>query len=675
MKRYLTIVLTILCLIAFTAAPAGAARPVIRYPVTFNGHPVMFDVEPETVNGSLFVPFRAIFEKMGATVEYDGAENVIIAKRGDVTIKLTPGSAVAYVNGSARTLPAPVYIKEERAMVPVRFISEALGATVKYDPATTQVSIVDEKWPKRGGTLNLALWNKPEGKFNPIVTSDTYSSNIVGMVYDGLWRYDERYTPIPAIAEAWEWDETNTKLTFYLRKDVKFFDGTPLTAKDVIFTYKAIWHPRYIGPRNTGWEDVLGWEEYTKGIKGESKEDFEQGYVTTNGIEGLYAPDDYTVVFQLKQPNATFLFNVAYGILDSSKYKNIPVQDFGTARDPFNHSPNGNGAFKLTRVEEGQYYVLEANDNYWSGRPYIDRVIWRVVAPDVAVGEMQRGNLDFVEISAPELEAYQAMSHVRVTEFPDMLYQQMVFNTAEGPTADKLVRKAIAYAIDRQAIIHNLMKDHASSMYTPVHPLTWAFTEDVEKYEYNPEKAKQLLDEAGWKVGRDGIREKDGKRLHLRLIYPNVGNPVRQATAPVVQQWLKEVGIEVELVGYDWPSINTKVFEQYDFDMYFIGFSLGNSDPDPTGLWDKGSIAPGAYNAARWWTPKSEELIAKGKQTGDIEERIAIYQEWQQHWADEVPAVIFYAVNTLIASHERLQNFKPGPQGYLWNLEELWLSY
>ncbi|HYG59068.1 MAG TPA: copper amine oxidase N-terminal domain-containing protein, partial [Symbiobacteriaceae bacterium] len=144
MKRYLTLVLTVLCLIAFAAAPAAAARPQKNYPVTFNGHPILFDVEPELINDRTFVPFRAIFEKMGATVDYDGLTNIITAVRGSVTIKLSPGSETAYVNGAAMTLPAAPYIKNGRTLVPLRFVSEALGADVQYNDATTAISITDK---------------------------------------------------------------------------------------------------------------------------------------------------------------------------------------------------------------------------------------------------------------------------------------------------------------------------------------------------------------------------------------------------------------------------------------------------------------------------------------------------------------------------------------------------
>lgn len=673
MKRFLVLILTALMLVT-AAAPALAARPEVKYPVTFNGHPIMFDVEPVNVNDRVFVPFRAIFEKMGADVQWDPSTRTVTATRGDVTIQLVIGSTTARVNGQARTLDAAPFIQDNRTMVPLRFVSEAFGAQVEYDNATTAIRIVDPNWPRRGGTLNLALWNKPAHTFNPIIVNEVYADAIVSKVWDGLWRYDERVIPIPALAEHWEWDDTNTVLTFYLRRDVRFHDGTPFTAKDVIFTYKAIWHPRYLGPRNTGWEDVLGWEEYTKGLKGETPENFANGYVTPTPIEGLYAPDDYTVVFKLKKPNAVFLENLAYGILDHTKYLNVPVQDFATARDPNFTKLNGTGPFKLESFVEGQHYILTANKDYFLGAPYIDRIIYRVLDSNVAVGEMQRGTLDMVEFNATEYDAYKNLSNINIVEYPAMQYQYMGFNTVEGPTSDKRVRQAIAYAINRDVIIQNIMGNHASALYTPIHPLTWAYTDDVEQYNFNPAKARELLDQAGWTVGPDGVRVKDGQRLRLRLVYPNEGNQARIRTAPVVQQMLKEVGIEVELVGYDFTTVSTKVFEEYDFDLYFIGMSL-SIDPDPSDIFGREAAeTPGSFNGVRWWTPYSEELLAKAKQTTDIAERAELYYEWQKHFAEEMPAYFFYAPTALRATSKRLQNYRPGVQGDWWNIEEIWLS-
>jgi len=677
-KRYLSIVLTVAVVLAAMAVPASAARPELKFPVTFNGHPVLFDTEPEIVNDRTFVPFRAIFEKMGAGIEYDAATKTITAKRGNTTVKLTIGSDTAYVNGAAKTLSAAPYIKNDRTMVPLRFVGEAFGGSVSYDAATTKIAIVDSAWPRRGGTLNLAMWNAPEGNFNPIYVADTYGSNIVSMMYDGLWRLDEKLTPSPALAESWEWDSTGTQLTFYLRKDVRFHDGSPVTAADVVFAYKGIFHPKYKGPRNSGYEGVLGWEDYNKGVKGESAADFANGFVSTGNLEGLYAKDDYTLVWKLKEPNSVFLIaQTGFGAIDHTRYGSIPVQDWGTARDPNNVYPNGTSAFKMEQYLEGQYASLVANTDYYAGRPYVDKVLWKMVSTDVAVGEMQRGGLDMSEFSAREFATYKDLENagtVKITEFPDLVFQMMYFNTAAGPTADKNVRQAISYAIDRNQIIHNLMKDHASTMYGPIHPLFWAYTEEVEHYDYNTAKSAQLLDASGWKLQNDGFRYKDGKKLALKLSYPGGGsNPVRQATAPVVQGWLKAIGIDITLVPMDWPTINKVVFEDHAFDLQFMGFQL-SLDPDPTGLFDKAALVPGGFNPTGWWTPRSEELITAGKRTGDIEERMDIYHEWARLFTEDAPVYFFYAANTLYSNNPRLQNFKPIPTSPLWNQEELWLA-
>jgi peptide/nickel transport system substrate-binding protein len=648
--------------------------------VTFNGRYINFDVAPEIKNDRTFVPFRAIFEKMGAEVSYDAGSQTVTATRDGKKVQLTIGSTTGSVNGSTTTLAAAPYISDDRTLVPLRFVSEAFGASVNYTEEqdrglVKKIEINDANWPKRGGTLNLALYDKPEGKFNPITWADTYSSNIGGLMYDGLFSLDESFQPVPAIAESWEWSEGDTKLTFHLRKGVTFFDGTPVTAHDFVFTYKAIAHPKYIGPRNSGFENVLGWNEYNKGQTGESAANFENGIVTDSNIAGVYAEDDLTLSFKMSSPNAAFfLGNAGYAAVDRTKYANVPVQFWGTSQDPNNNFPNGDGYYKMGDYAEGRYASLLANPNYWNGRPYIDKILYRVVDPSVAVGEVKVGNLDVVDFTDPaDLQAYQAMSNVKVSEYPDLAFQMMWMNTKDPILSDKTVRQAIAYAIDRQSIIHNLMGDHASALYQPIVPVLWAYTEDVPHYDFNPAMAGQLLDQAGWKKGADGWRYKDGQKLTLALTYPNTGNPVRIKTAPVVKKMLEDVGIEVPLLGFDRVTAFAKMTDTHQYQLGFMGFSL-SVEPDPAGIWDKASAVDGGFNVAQWWTDKSEQLIAAGKSTGDIEKRIEIYHDWAQEWADQMPAYLFYTPNAFVVGNNRVGNLKPSTVGFLWNLNDLYLK-
>ncbi|MDB4898158.1 MAG: oligopeptide transporter substrate-binding protein, partial [Firmicutes bacterium] len=450
MKRYLVLLLSVLCVMC-SAMPGSAARPDVRFSVTFNGHPVRFDVQPEVVPpGHTMVPLRAIAEKMGAQVTYDAATQTVTARRGSTTISLTIGRTTATINGREQSLPLAPYIKDGRTLIPLRFISETLGAAVKFDPATSAIAIVDSTWPRRGGDLNLALPHKPEGPLNPIITNDAYGNDLIGMIYDGLWRYDDRLMPVPALAESWAWSEDDTKLTFYIRKGVRFFDGTELTADDVLFTFKAIAHPQYSGALNAGYDGVLGWTDYHNAIRGESAADFAAGKVTTAALAGLYAADRYIVVFKLSKADGPFFFrNTGTGILDHSKYQAIPVQDWGTARDPYNAKPNGTGAFRMDQYQDGELAILKANEHYWAGRPYVDRVIFRVVTADVAVSELQSGKLDVAEFGAGNSDAYQVMNNVTVHQLKDAVFQSMGMNTARGITSDLAVRQAISYGIDR----------------------------------------------------------------------------------------------------------------------------------------------------------------------------------------------------------------------------------
>lgn len=678
-KRNLTSLVVAGALVAGAVSPAMAALGD-RYQVTFNGRQILFDVQPEVKNSRTFVPFRAIFEKMGAEVSFDAGTSTVTASRDGKSVRLTIGSTTGFVNGASATLDAAPYISDSRTMVPLRFVSEAFGATVSYNEVqdrglVKKIEINDPNWPRRGGTLNLALYDRPQSGFNPIMANDTYTSDIMDLMYDGLWASDESFQPQPALAESWEWSADEKQITFHLRKGAMFFDGTPITAKDWVFTYKAIAHPRYMGPRNSGFEAVLGWADYNAGKKGESAADFENGFVSTGNIEGIVAVDDYTLVFKLDSVNAAFLMGQAvYGTVDSKRYASIPVQDWGTARDPNVIFPNGTGAFKMNDYAEGRYASLVANPNYWNGKPYMDKVLYRIISSDVTLGEMQIGNLDVAEFTSPSsLPAYNAIPHVEVAEFPGLVYQLMWFNTRDSVIGQKEMRHAIAYAIDKEAIIHNLMEDHASPLYAPLHPVLWASTDDVEQYAFNPTKSGQILDSLGYKMGNDGFRYKDGKKLTIELTHPNTGNPVRIKTAPVVQKMLQDVGIDLQLVGYETGTAFDKILIDHDFQLGFMGFSL-SIDPDPDGIWSASAICDDCFNGAQWTTPLSEQLILKGKSTNDIEKRIEAYHEWAKHWADELPAYLFYAPNTFAVANKRVGNWRPGTAGTLWGLEDIYLK-
>jgi peptide/nickel transport system substrate-binding protein len=655
-KRLLSVLLTAALMVGLMALPAAAGP--LGLTVTFNKHDVRMDVQPTVVNGRTMVPFRAIFEKMGATVGYDAATQTITATRGGTNVSLRIGSTAATVNGQSRTLDVAPMIVGGRTLVPLRFVGEAFGARVDYDGTDNHVNITDYNYPKRGGTIYGALWSAPVQKLNPIITPDWYTGQVIGPIFSGLWFFDDKGTPTGDLATHWEVDENNFTITFYMRKDATFHDGRPVTAHDVALSYYGIMHPDYKGSANSGYDAVEGYEEYHKsGNKAH--------------LTGLRVLNDYTLQWKLTKPDAPFFINNTSGVaIPRHLYENVPVADWGTSKDPNNAFPIGSGPFKFSAWAEGQYAILKRNESYYRGEVYLDQIIYRVMSTDVALGAFSTGDIHYGDVNVNDLDALSRMPHIEVMEYPGLVWQHMTFNNRQPYLQDKRVRQAIAYLIDRPTIIRQLLRSHGSTMYTPIHPLTWAFSDDVQKYEKNPQKAAELLAEAGYTRRADGWY-KDGQKLKLRLLFPS-GNPVRMATAPVVQQWLGEAGIEVVLERYDFGTLIPKLFEDWDFDLAFLGWAVSTPEPDPRWVAGKANIGPDQDNFSGWYTDKSEELMERAVRTLDLEERIEIYREWQQHFTDEVPFLVLYATNEIKGRNKKFMNYRPTPFGEQWNIEEWW---
>ncbi len=662
MKRYLSLALAAALLLSvFGTSAMGASPDDLK--VTFNGHNVSFDVAPRIENGRTLVPFRAIFEKMGATINYDAASRTIRATRGSKNIALTIGSTTATVDGKSVALDVAPSIVDDRTLVPLRFVGEALGASVTYDGASRVVKIVDPNYPKRGGTVTMSQFSAPKVSFSPWnIPNDVYTGFVISQLYSSLWYYDDKVQPTPDLATHWDISADEKTITYHLRKDAKFHDGTPVTAHDVAFTYYVLLHPDYKGTVGGGAKMIAGYEAYNK--SGNRAD-----------LTGLKVIDDYTIAFTSSQVDAGFFVATGGTASPRHKYENVPVADIGTSKDPNNVFPIGSGPFKWKEHVEGQYIVWEKNPDYYGGEVYLDKVIWRVQPAATAVAQMEIGAIDWMEQVAPaDIAKLSGMNHVKVVEYAGGSYQVMNINNRNYPLSDKRLRQALAYAFDRPAIIQNILLGHASPMLTPIHPLNWAYNADVDARAYNPAKAKELIASMGYTMRNDGyFYDSNGKRLKLRLHYPT-GNAARVATAPVAQQFLKDIGIEVELIVMDFASMLAVVRDdpKADWDLSFSGWSIGNPEPDPRQLYAKNSIGPGLSNMAGWSTPKSEELIAKSMGTLDLEARIEAFSAWQEHFVDEQPNLPLYAVNKIDAVNTRIQGYKPHPYSYgqIWNIFE-----
>lgn len=524
--------------------------------------------------------------------------------------------------------------------------------------------------PQMGGTVTGAMDTAPSGQFNPIFYEEAYEANIIEFVYEGLVGQDENLEFIPSLAKEWTFNDDQSEVTFKLQENAKWHDGEAFTADDVVFTYKMLSSPGYAeagGIRTYIAENLLGYKEYSEG--------------TSTEFQGVEKVDDHTVIFKFAAPNVKALGDAAFPIIPEHIFGSMDVADMPSAPESREAGKViGTGPFKFTEMVQGEQYVLAKNAEYWNGEPYLDQVVWKVVDQAVILGLLETGEIDFVAnpngFQAADFETVDAMPNVEIVEQPDFGYQIMGFMMNHGPIMDKTkwkenpkvkdpkVRQAIAYAIDRQALIDGLFYGRGSVINSPIATQFDAYDDkNPPQYKHDPEQAKSLLDEAGYvdKDG-DGFREDpEGKEWVLNLNYP-LGNKDRERSAPIIQEFLEAVGIKIELVQ---PKEAPVYFEDLDvnstgWDLFLIGWSLDSSDPDPGGIWR--SDVP--YNYPRWNNETADAKVAesnKPPEAFDKAYRNEKLSEWQVMFGEDLPAVLLYAKNSLWAYNSRLQGVEVLP--------------
>jgi peptide/nickel transport system substrate-binding protein len=542
--------------------------------------------------------------------------------------------------------------------------------------------------PKKGGTVIGAMDTAPSGQFNPVFYEEAYEANILDITHEALLEQNDKLEFLPGLAKDWEFNEDQTEVTFKLQEGVKWQDGEPFTANDVVFTYKILSSPGYEeagGIRSYYAENLLGYEDFRSG--------------KTKDFQGVVAVDEHTVTFKFAQPNVKALANASFTIIPEHVFKDIPIEDMPNA--PESREPGkviGTGPFKFTEMVQNEQYVLEKNADYWKSEPYLDKIVWKVVDQAVILGLLENGEIDFVAdpngFQAADYDTIDAMEHIEIIEQPDFGYQVMGFKTnhrAKGDTSldpskwtpneklkDQKVRQAIAYAVDRQKLIAGLLHGKGTIQNSPIATQFEAYDDkNPPQYEFDPEKAKSLLDEAGYvdKDG-DGFREDPkGNKWVLNLNYP-IGNQIRERSAPIIEEFIEAVGIEIDLRQ---PKEAQAYFDDLennsqDWDLYLVGWSLDSQDPDPTGLWD----APAAYNYGRWNNPEADKILKEAVTPPDafnVKYRNEKYSEWQVKFGEDLPALILYAQNKLYGYNNRLKGVDTLPyrfanQTHLWNVTE-----
>lgn len=499
-------------------------------------------------------------------------------------------------------------------------------------------------------SVTLAMFSKPTNSFAYPFYDNQYDAYILKYLYDSLWDFNEKMVPVPQIAERWEFSEDKRSLTFYLRKDVKWHDGKPFTAEDVAFTWEVIADPDYQGKYFETVELIQGAKD-----KKEKK---------TKNIAGITIIDPHTIRIELEKPYSNTLGKLWSKPIAKHVYEGTPVKNMHRA-DATMKKPVGTGPFKLKESKNNEYYVLEKNKEYYiKGKPHLDQIIWKVMNQDVAVGALIKGDVDGVaDLSPSHFKKLRKSNNVQILEKSDLSYQYLGINNESPKLQDKRMRQALAYAIDRQALVSGLMDGHGYVINQSIVKESWAYNEELEDaYPYDVNKAKQLLAEMGYQdVNNDGfVEDPQGKPFVLKLDYPT-GNPVRVKSAPIIKQNIEKAGIKIDLKQPRDLNAMFDMVERGDFELYLGGWSL-SVEPDPAQIWRSDVI----YNYPKYKNPKSDELLDKAvtsPESFDLDKRKKIYAEWTKLIAEDQPIVFLYSMNKIEAFTKRVKNVKQGPMG------------
>jgi peptide/nickel transport system substrate-binding protein len=530
----------------------------------------------------------------------------------------------------------------------------------------------EETAPKDGGILTYALDSEFKGILNWNFYDMDGDDDILDFFDDNLIGFDENLKPEPNIAN---WETTdNQNYTFTFEKGVKWHNGEELTVHDWVFALETI---ATIGGEHQRWSNVNTIEGAVAFNEGKK-----------DSISGLEVVDDHTLKIKFEKARVNNLENVWTYPLSRKEFEGIAPKDMA-ASPQVRTTPIGTGPFKVSKVIPGESVELVRNEEYWKGKPHIEKVIIKVIDTSLTTGELKNGSVDmtpFHPTIRPEIEA---LENVNVARIPGLTYYFVGFKLGkydgnkvvmDNPKyANKQLRQAMLYAINREEWVKAFFNGLGKPLNRPVPSAHWiaAPNEDMpNQYKYDPKKAKQLLDEAGYKdVDGDGFREDPkGKEFVVKFSHYATGNPTFEARATALTQYWEEVGLKTTL---QMPDVNL-YYDQIEKDdpsleVFYAGWSTG-ADPDPSGLWGIDSV----WNYPRWANDEAEKLLQDAVDISvvgtDAEKRRDLYAEWQEIFNEEVPGLPILELEDVMAINKRVQGVEydvSGPNSrHLWWIKE-----
>lgn len=491
---------------------------------------------------------------------------------------------------------------------------------------------------------------------NPILSEEMNGTYVLNAIFSQLLRMNadgdlvpDLAVKVPTVANGGI-SKDGLVYTFQLNKKAKWHDGKPVTSADVKFTWETIMNPK---------------------VQVVSRDGFDK-------IAKIETPDKYTVKMYLKERQADWLLNWA-----QTQASIVPEHILGkfkpeqiTKGMDFARHPIGSGPYKFVEWKENQYVIVEANKDYFGKGPYLQKIIYRLgYNTNTLLVALRTGEIDVTQVQPNQAEEVKKISRLQVVLKPSAIYAHITPDLRKPIFQDVRVRQALSYAIPREQIVQKILKGIGQPAASSLTPVSWAYDKKIKPYPFDLAKAKQLLDEAGWKdTDGDGIREKNGKPFKVS-ISTNSENAIRVQIEQILKEYWKQIGVDLEIKNYDGNTLFGDILENIKFDLILFAW-VSPASPDEWTLYHSSQIPSPTnqvgQNYSAYKNPEVDRLLKEARETDDRKVRTAKYHKIMEILYHDLPLFPLYFYVDVNVAPKNLVNFKPAAftNGYTWNIYE-----
>jgi len=507
-------------------------------------------------------------------------------------------------------------------------IASLFGWMITHKLKTTVVA------PDFGGSFSEGIVGSPQ-YINPVLSqANDADRDVTELIFSGLTKYNSKGEIVPNLAEKYSVGDNGKLYEFFLRKDIKWHDGKPFTADDVIFTINTIQNPDFRSPLRVSWI----------------------------GVE-IEKVNDYQIKFKLKNAYAPFLANTTTGIIAKHVWEKTPPANFSSALE--NLEPVGTGPYKLSKIKKDNegfvsYVKLRAFGDYKSGlRPYINEInLYFYPDEETAIKAYNRGQIDnfgLISIKNKSLLKGEARSNVKKLNLPR--YFAVFFNQSKSKAlSDKAVRQALNYATNKKQIIEDVLDGEGQPVDSPIPTGVWGHADGLKIYNFDQDQAKNTLEAAGWKdTDGDGYREKGIEKLEIELVTTEL-KELQQVANILQEQWSK-IGAKINVKIMDIGEIQQEYIRPREYQALLFGEVLG-LDPDPFSFWHSSQKKDPGLNLALYDNKKVDDLLRDARQIPESELRLKKYKDFQQLVIDDAPAVFLYSSYQIYLTSKKIKGFE-----------------